>query len=326
MPDSPHMRSISVFVLALLVALPACKGAAPLPPKALALNHAGVEALQKGDLETADARFSLALEYNPHFVEALTNMGLVEMQRGNFDRARQLLNRARRLNPDIAQPYHGLGVLAEREQRPDLATKHYREALAVDPGFAASRANLARVLFQAGMLERARLQFKRLVEVAPDDPTGYAGLAESLLRLGRTPEAEQITEQGVQRFPGSPELALLSARTELRHNHANKALEMLAPLADAHDDTAVAALGWMATAELSLGHPRRAVGAARRALSLEPNDPVSTYALAMALHHLHDPGARSWLLRAARLSPGNAEIERALAQERAPEATATSAE
>ncbi len=320
------MRSEFLLAIVLLLALPACTGAAPLPPKALALNRAGVEALQHGDLETADARFSLALEYNPHFVEALTNMGLVEMQRGNFDRARELLKRARKLNPDIAQPHHGLGVLAEREHRPDVAEKHYRAALSVDPGFAPSRANLARLLFRTGRIERARIQFKRLVEVAPEDPAGYEGLAESLLRLGRFRESEQITEKASGLFPGSAEICILSARAKLRHGHAGEALEMLSPLADSHDDTAVAALGWIATAELALGHPERAARTAERALRLEPGDPVSVYALAMALHALRDPGAHAWLVRAQRLSPDNPEITRALAGERASGGAATSAE
>ncbi len=320
------MRSCCLFALVLLLALPACTAAAPLPPKALALNRAGVQALQHGDLETADARFSLALEYNPRFVEALTNMGLVEMQRGNFDRARQLLSRAEKLNPDIAQPHHDLGVLAEREQQPDLAQKHYRAALAVDPGFAPARANLARLLFRSGRYERARIQFKRLVEVAPHEPEGYAGLAESLLRLGRVREAERVTRKGARLFPDAPQLQLLSARTELRHGHAREALELLAPLSASRDDTAVAALGWMATCELALGHARRAVRIARRAVGLTPNDPVSVYALAMALYRLRDPGAHGWLVRAKQLAPDSTEIGRALASERAAAPTATSAE
>jgi Flp pilus assembly protein TadD len=111
-----------------------------------------------GDLEAANARFSLALEHAPHFVEALTNQGLVELERGNTARARQLFERARRLNPDVAQPHHALGVLAEQEQRRDEAAARYREALAVDPGFAPARANLARLLFEGGRLEEAREQ------------------------------------------------------------------------------------------------------------------------------------------------------------------------
>ena len=91
-----------------------CSAGAPLPPPAAALNRAGIEALERGDLETADARFSVALEYSPRFVDALVNLGLVELERGNFRRASVLFERARRLNPDVAQPHHALGVLAER--------------------------------------------------------------------------------------------------------------------------------------------------------------------------------------------------------------------
>src|SRR6187551_2994715 len=160
-----------------------CTGVAPLPPRAIALNRAGAEALARGDLETADARLSLALEYSPRFVEALINQGLVELQRGNFERARQLLTRARRLNPDVAQPHHALGVLAERERRPDLASPNYYEALRVDPGFAPSRANLAHLLYNGGLYEDALVQFRRLVEVAPDVIDAHVGLAATLLHL-----------------------------------------------------------------------------------------------------------------------------------------------
>src|SRR5216684_2248520 len=107
------MRRAGIAVLLLMAALTtACAGTAPLAPKAVELNRAGTEALAAGDLETAEARFALALEYHPRFVEALTNLGLVEMQRGNLSHARLQFERARRINPDLAQPHHALGVLA----------------------------------------------------------------------------------------------------------------------------------------------------------------------------------------------------------------------
>src|SRR5690606_16357947 len=155
------------------------------------------EALAEGDLETAEARFALALEYSGNFVEALVNQALVEMQRGNFENARRMLKRAKRLNPDVAQPYHGLGVLSERERKHDEASAHYAEALRIDPGFAPARMNLARMLFNAGMYEHARVQFKKLVEIAPDEPSGYSGLSETLIQLGRMNEANQTLERGL---------------------------------------------------------------------------------------------------------------------------------
>jgi Flp pilus assembly protein TadD len=298
------MRSLAVAaVLFVAASTIACSGAAPLPAKAAELNAAGVEALAEGDLETADARFALALEYSGNFVEALVNQALVEMQRGNFENARKLLKRARRLNPDVAQPYHGLGVLAERERRPDEASKHYAEALKVDPGFSPSRVNLARLLFDAGMYEHARVQFKRLVEVAPDEPKGHSGLSESLIQLGRIEEANRVLAAGLERFPDDPALVILLARVLIRSGKLADAVEILEPLTRERDDIGVAALGWTATAELASNRPKRALAAARRAVALDPNDSVSVYALAVALHRLGDPEAAGWVARAKRLAP-----------------------
>jgi Flp pilus assembly protein TadD len=300
------MRALFLVLMALLAA---CKSAVPLPEKALALNTAGIEALGRGDLETADARFSLALEYSPEFVDALVNLGLVELERGNFERARQLFVRARRLNPDIAQPHHALGVLAERDGRPDRASEHYYEALRVDPGFAAARANLGRLLFADGALEEALVQFKRLVEVAPEDPSGHAGQCETLLRLGRIAEAEAVLA-GAGRFRDAPELELLRARSALRRGDVDQAVALLSPLARGRDDMAVAALGWLATAELARQRFQHAVGAARRALELAPEDSVATYVLAVSLAELGAPDARPWLKRAAQKSPGDPLLSR----------------
>jgi tetratricopeptide (TPR) repeat protein len=286
----------------LLVLVIGCAGAAPLPPRALELNEAGARALAEGNLETADARLSLALEYSPHFVDALVNLGLVECQRGNFTRARQLLLRARRINADVAQPHHALGVLAERERRPDRASEHYRDALRVDPGFAPARANLGRLEFDAGQLEAAYVTFKKLVEVAPDQSDGYVGLAETLIRLDRLEEALGVTREASARFPEDPGLALLTAREELRAGRVEASVALLLPLAAQHDDFAAAALGWLATAELARGEPRRAVGAAERALSLDPEQPVAIRALATALAQLDDPAAAAWAERSQKLS------------------------
>src|SRR6478609_4776532 len=295
------MRQAATFLATLVVWLAGCSGSAPLPPQAVALNRAGAEALARGDLETADARFNLALEYSPRFVEALVNQGLVELQRGNFDRARELVVRARRLNPDVAQPHHALGVLAERRARPDEASLHYYDALAVDPGFAPARANLARLLFDGGMLEEALVQFKRLVEVAPDSAEAAQGLAETLLRLGRVDEAEAITGAACERFPDAPELVVLAARSQLRRGNVARAVELLSPLGYGRDDVAADALGWLATAELLRGDARSAVGAAKRALELSPKSPLATYAMAQGLEALGDPSALAWQSRARQM-------------------------
>jgi Flp pilus assembly protein TadD len=282
-----------------------CTAGAPLPPQAAALNSAGIEALERGDLEVADARFSVALEYSPRFVAALVNLGLVELERGNFARARLLFERAARLNPDLAQPEHALGVLAEREGRGDRASVHYYAALEVDPGFLPARSNLARLLFAAGEVEEALVQYQRLAQIAPDDPRAAAGLAETLLRLGRADEAERVLGEAVLRFPETPELVLLEARLALHQGRFELACTKLGALSGRRDEIGGAALAWLATAELAQGRPSHAVGIAQRALELVPNDSVATYALAVALAELGSPDARAWLERARHNAPSD---------------------
>ncbi|HEY6561243.1 MAG TPA: tetratricopeptide repeat protein [Polyangiaceae bacterium] len=309
------MPSFPANCLVLLLALAAggCAATAPLPPQASALNRTGAEALERGDLDTAEARLSVALEYNPRFVEALTNLGLVEAQRGNFERARELLERARRINADIAQPHHALGVLAEREGRADRASRHYQDALKVDPGFAPARANYARLLFEAGQLEHARSQFLRLVEAAPHEPRGYEGLAECLLRLERSSEADGVVERGLARHARSPALHILHARRLLRQDAIHDAIAVLTPLSKTGDDYSVSALAWLALAELARGNARAASAAAERAVSLNPADPLAVYALASVLRTTRDPRAATWSKRAEALAPREVRATRGLA-------------
>jgi tetratricopeptide (TPR) repeat protein len=298
-------RSASALLAFALVGL-GCAGTAPLQPKAVQLNRAGTEALSAGDLETAEARFALALEYHPRFVEALVNLGLVDMQRGNFSRARLEFERARRINADLAQPHHALGVLAERERRPDMAAEHYREALRVNPGFGPSRGNLARMLFAAARYDEAREQFLRLVEVAPTELAGRTGLAETLLQLDRDEESDAVLDRALRDFGPRPELVILVARRQLRREDATGAEGLLLPLTRSNDDNARAAWSWIAMARLARGDDAGAFESCEAAFALDRNDAVCTYVVAMALRANRDSRALAWLERAHLLSPHNA--------------------
>jgi tetratricopeptide (TPR) repeat protein len=319
---TPHHKALVLVTAVLFAAFGvlagACAATAPLSPKAVELNRAGTLALAGGNLELAEARFALALEYHPRFVEALTNLALVELQRGNFERARLDLERARRINSDLAQPHHGLGILAERIRRPDEAANHYRDALKVDPGFSPSRQNLARILFAAHRFDEAKDQFLRLVETAPDQLGGYTGLAETLLQLGRIDESDDVLRLAQRRLGEAPELVILEARQKLRLGDGDAAEALLLPLThepksgSLQGDAGRNAWSWIAVARLSRGAPESALEAARSAFAVDPNDPVATYVVGLALEQTGDPRALVWLERANRLSPGNDLVVEAL--------------
>jgi Tfp pilus assembly protein PilF len=267
------------------LALLACSSAAPLPPKAIALNRDGAQALAAGDLVTAEARLAVAVEYNPRFVEAWVNLGLVELRRGNFVLARAHLTKARSLNRDLPAPHHALGLLAEREGHPREAEEHYRDALAVDPGFGAARANLGRKLFERGALDDAREQFLRLTEVCPEMVDGWVGLVESLLRLRRFDDADAALARAKARFATHPAIVVLDAERLLRLDQWAFAADELEPLThDADHARAATAWAWLSVARLGGGDTRGAESAARAALTLDDGQPVARFALRQLGH------------------------------------------
>jgi tetratricopeptide (TPR) repeat protein len=273
----------SAFAALLLCVLAGCAHPARLPAKAIELNRDGASAMAAGDLEKAEARIALALEYNPRFTEAWVNLGTIEMNRGNFERAHHDFVKARDLNPDLPSPHHALGLLADRQGSVADAEKHYRAALKVDPGFAPARVNLARRLFERGVFEEAREQFLRTTQVAPEYVEGWAGLCETLLRLRRIDDADEVLGHARERFRDNPSIDLLEARLLLRRGAFAEAEARLTPLARLPDRQRTSAvLSWLAIARIGEGDVDGAIEAAKRAISLDPDDGVARYALRKA--------------------------------------------
>jgi len=293
-----------VFVAALASQAVGCASATPLAPRALELNRLGVEALASGDLSTAEARFAVALEYHPRFVEALVNLGLTELSRGNHGRARQLFDRAARINDNLPHPHHGKGALADKEGRGKRAAEHYRDALAVDPGFVPARANLGRLYFDAGMYEDAREQFQRLLEIAPKQDAGPAGLVDTLLALGRAGEAEEVLLGAERRVGFTPRLGLLRGRLLLMRGDAGHARAVLERVVVSPGDAKIAAGAWCALAELADGDPVRAEARVDGVLREAPHDPLANRVLAMILEDKGDAAAKAFRLRSVELARG----------------------
>ncbi len=256
-----------------------CASTAPLAPKAIALNDQGAKALQEDDLEHAEAKLGLALEYNPRFTEAWVNLGLVEMRLGHYEVARRDFRKAIELNPDLPAPFHGMGLLEERVGDLEKAEKSYREALKVDPGFGPARVNLGRMLFARHEYDAAREQFLRLTEVAPEVVEGWSGLVESMLRLHREHEADAILDQAREKLGERPQLVMLVARRLLREGDAPSAIAALDPITrDGNPKIQAAAYAWIAVAHAAQGDIEASQSAAKRALALDPHNEVAVYA------------------------------------------------
>jgi Flp pilus assembly protein TadD len=267
------------FALCVVVCF-GCASRPPLPAAALSLNRGGADAAASGDGSTAEARLSLAIEYNPRFTEAWVNLGLVELRRGNLDVAQKHFEKSRDLNADIPTPHHGLGLVAERRGMGKSAERHYRAALAVDPGFVPARVNLARQLYARGAFDEARMEFLRLTQVASHEPAGFVGLGLCLENLGRETEADEVVASGASMFPAAAEVSLLVAHRALRRGFTVEAERRLAFLTECADHTiASQALAHMALIRLGAGDREEALRLARRALTKDEQTALAKYVL-----------------------------------------------
>ena len=67
-----------------------------------------------------------------------------------------------------------------------------------NPGDAFARYGLAMEYSKAGETEKALAEFKKLLELHPDYTNGYFMAAQTLERNGRTAEAKQMLQSGVE--------------------------------------------------------------------------------------------------------------------------------
>ena len=67
-----------------------------------------------------------------------------------------------------------------------------------NPGDAFARYGLAMEYSNAGQTEQALAEFKKLLEMHPDYTNGYFMAAQALERSGRTADAKQMLENGVE--------------------------------------------------------------------------------------------------------------------------------
>lgn len=267
------------FLFALLL-VAACAPRGAIHPNAVELNKTGAYALAHGDLETAQARLSLAVEYHPNFVEAWINLGLLELARGDVAMAEKRFKRALAIDKDASGAHVGLGVVAERRGDRPLAEKEYRAALAIDPGLPEPRANLARLLADRGALDEARDHLRRLIEVQSDDPAGWLALCEVLWRMGRDAEASKLVDEAIAHLGDRPEVELLVARRDLRAGEHDEAIARLEPLARTPGALGRAAGGWLAIAKLEKGDVEGARTAAKAVLARDPEDALAKHVIA----------------------------------------------
>jgi len=151
-------------LLIVLVFAVGCKTAAEIPQIAKEHNDYGVDYLNQGQLDKAQQRFELALEYNEDYPEPYGNLALVWIARNDLDKAKEMAIKAIRLNTDVAEAHNTLGYIYLQNKAYGKAHDRFVDALRINPGYVEARYNLCLAYQSLKRDSEARICFSKVIE------------------------------------------------------------------------------------------------------------------------------------------------------------------
>ena len=119
----------------------------------------------RGDSDTAEHLFRLAVELEPRMAAALTNLGNLVYRQGELHEARGLYERALEHDPAQPEARYNLANLLEDLGETELAIAELRRVCTAAPEFADAHYNLGIMLAQVGGTTQARQCLERYLEL-----------------------------------------------------------------------------------------------------------------------------------------------------------------
>jgi tetratricopeptide (TPR) repeat protein len=133
----------------------------------------------RGDSETAEHLFRLALELEPRMAAALTNLGNLVYRQGELHEARSLYERALEHDPSQPEARYNLANLLEDQGETELAISELRRVCTASPEFADAHYNLGIMLAHVGGTTQAKQYLERYLEL--DGASDWARHARTFL-------------------------------------------------------------------------------------------------------------------------------------------------
>jgi tetratricopeptide (TPR) repeat protein len=191
--------------------------------------------LNDGELKKAIASCETAVKSDPDFAAAWGALAFASALAGNDARAVEALGR---IKPDAGHNPNALAArfwLVSRYQSSDAAVSVLKDAIAKEPGFLLARVYLAELYNALGKHEDAARAWREYAAHSEGNAFVISRLAYTLARLGKTKEAADFAAKAMAYDPESYELALEHSSRLIDDGQVDKALAVLAPLAEKKD-------------------------------------------------------------------------------------------
>jgi serine/threonine protein kinase/Tfp pilus assembly protein PilF len=226
-----------------------------------------IHQLSRKSLETARKMFRRAIEIDPDY--ALAHAGLadcssilymkMDARESNLIQGDSASQKALELDPDLAEAHVARGLAVSLRKQFDEAEREFETAMRLDPKLFEAAYYFARARMSQGRFAEAAKLFERACTLRPEDYQAPGFLAQAYASVGMAAESEAAYRRQTR---------LVEERLDL-----------------IPDDTRACVLG--ASAFASLGEVDRSAALAKRALAIDPDDPMLLYNVACAYAQLH---------------------------------------
>jgi len=207
-------------------------------------------------LQLARRMFAKAVELDPRYARAYAGMAdcdsylyMTYHEKVDMDEVLATTEKALSLDPNLAEAHASRGVALSAGERYEEAKTEFEKALVLDPDSYEAHYFYARSNFAQGNVDRAAALFERAGEIRPDDYQVPCLLVAIYKSLGRSQDAKNAAQKGVE----------LAERELALHP----------------EDSRPAQIG--SCALFALGKKDRAREWTARALAIDPDDLVAQY-------------------------------------------------
>ena len=168
------------------------------------LFEKALDAHRQGRIDDADRLYRGVLGAEPRHVGALQHLGILAQQRGDVDESVGLLSQAATITPSDPLLQNNLGNALRSQGNGARAISAYRAAVAGDAGYVNALYNLAGLLHEQGEGGESEDYYRRVVALAPTDVGAWMGLGMTLVDQGRGDDALPCFERAVGLRPEDP--------------------------------------------------------------------------------------------------------------------------
>ena len=263
-----------------------------------------------GWVEQASLYADRAIHLDPSLPKARISQGQVKLATGHYGEALTEFQRALATKPDLYDAVLGTAQVHEALGHASEADRSYARAVALRPDLPSPLNLYGRYCYVRGDFPRALEMFRRVSEILPDSPRGFTNMGAAYQALGRYDDAANAYRRALALGPNGITWSNLGVcQFSLGHySEAARSFEQATRLTPAHY------LYWvnlgdayrMVPAQSGKASPAysHALGLARQAISLNPNDAVVHAVTAGVLAKTGDlTSAKREIDRSLRLNP-----------------------